>query len=122
MEKLQIAKYGMMQVTAIVYGVLASGAAVKINRSWLDEGYIMPDTFYRAIFYRDYGIYCLGFVVIWVVLVSYLSSPLSKWDFQESNLSVTGLVLTLIFAIVGTSIAISGATPPPHLITGVSVP
>jgi len=114
MEKFQIAKYGMMQVTAIVYGVLASGAAVKFNRGWLEQGYIMPASFYRAMFYRDYGFALLGLVLLWVTLVSYLSSPLSKWDFRERNLSVSGLVLAILFAVAGTWIAFGGATPPPH--------
>lgn len=114
MDKVQIAKYGMMQVAAIVYGVLASGAAVKLNKSWLEQGYTMPDAYYRAIFYRDYGVCLLGVVILWVVVISYLSSPLSKWDLDESSLSISGLVLTIIFAILGTCLAFGGATPPSH--------
>jgi len=114
MEKFQIAKYGMMQVTAIVYGILASGAAVKFNKSWIEQGYTMPDAYFRAIFYRDYGVYLLGLVIIWAVVVSYLSSPFSKWDFEEHNLSISGLVLAILFAIMGSCLAVGGATPPPH--------
>jgi len=74
----------------------------------------MPDTYDRAIFYRDHGIWLLGLVMVWVVAVSYLSSPLSKWDFEERNLSISGLVLTILYAVAGTWIAFGGATPPPH--------
>lgn len=118
MEKFQIAKYGLMQVTAVVYGVLASGAAVKFNRGWSDQGYPMPDTFYRAMFYRDYGYYLLLVVLAWTVGASYFSSPWSRHNFDENTLIHSGMALTLLFAIVGSVIAFSGAIPPPHLTFG----
>jgi len=114
MEKFQIAKYGMMQVTAIVYGVLASGAAVKFNKSWLEQGYIMPDTYYRAIFYRDYGMYLLFLIILWTAAIAYLSSSLSKYNIEERYLPISGLVLAIFFAIAGTVIAFGGATAPVH--------
>jgi H+/Cl- antiporter ClcA len=118
MEKFQIAKYGLMQVTAVVYGVLASGAAVKFNRSWLDQGYLMPDTFYRAMFYRDHGYYLLVVVLAWTIGAAYFSSPQSRHNFDESTVIHSGMALTLILAIVGSVIAFGGATPPPHLTFG----
>jgi len=122
MEKFQIAKYGMMQVTAIVYGILASGAAVKFNKYWLEHGYTMPDAYYRAAFYRDYGISLLVFAILWTAIISYLSSPLSKWNLDERYLSVSGLALAIFFAIAGSVIAFTGAEPPPHLLGGVAEP
>ena len=108
MEKFQIAKYGMMQVTAVAYGILASGAAVKLNKPFADQGLPMPDGYHYAILFRDYGFCFLGVVIIWTVVVSYLSSPFSKWDFNESNLSLSGIALAIFLAIMGTFFAIGG--------------
>jgi hypothetical protein len=114
MEKFQIAKYGMMQVTAVVYGVLASGAMVKFNRSWPDQGYAMPDSYYRAIFYRDYGFYFLFVVMAWTAGVTYLSSQFSTKNFDERTLVHSGMALTLLLAVAVTIFAAGGAAEPHH--------
>ena len=112
MEKIQIAKYGMMQVTAVVYAILACGAAVKFNRPLAEAGYAMSDAYRWAAFFREYGIWLLVAVMFWAVAVSYLGSPLSKWDFQDEHLSYSGLALTIIYAILGSYLAIGAFTSP----------
>jgi hypothetical protein len=114
MEKFRIAMYGMSQVTAIVYGVLASGATVKLNHSYLDQGYAMPNSYYFAVFYRDHGFLLLFLVLVWAVAVGYLSVVPSRWSIEENAITVTGIGLTLLFAILGTILAFAGATPPVH--------
>jgi hypothetical protein len=112
MEKFQIAKYGLMQVTALVYGILASGAAVKWNKPFADQGQIMPDSYYVAAFFRDYGFCFFGIIVIWTVSVSYLSSPFSKWEMEEETLAYSGMILAIILALTGTFVAFGGAIHP----------
>jgi hypothetical protein len=114
MEKFRIALYGMTQVTAIVYGVLASGAAVKFNRYWLDQGYSMPDAYYRAMFYRDHGFLLLLLVLVWAVVMVYFSSQWSKRRINEDEISAYGLGLTIFFAILGSVFAVGGFSEPPH--------
>jgi hypothetical protein len=104
----------MAQVTAIVYGVLASGAMVKLNHEYVDQGYQMPTSYYLAVFYRDHGFFLLFLVVAWAVVVSYLSSVPSRWSIDESTINITGIGLTIAFAILGTCLAFGGAEPPPH--------
>jgi hypothetical protein len=114
MEKFRIALYGMAQVTAIVYGVLASGATVKFNRYWLDQGYSMPSAYYWAVFYRDYGYHLLFLVVIWALAMSYFSSHWGNRRFEEREISISGIALTVTLALLGTTFAIWGAQEPPH--------
>ena len=116
MEKFRIAVYGMSQVTAIVYGVLASAAAVKLNHTYLDQGYPMPNAFYLAMFYRDHGYLLLLLVLAWAVTVGYLSAVPSKWSIEENTITATGIGLTIAFAILGTCLAFAGAAPPAHLL------
>jgi len=108
MEKFRIAIYGMAQVTAIVYGVLAAGAAVKINSRFADQGYPMPDAYYRAMFYRDHGFLLLLFVLAWAVVISWLAFVPSRWSIEERTINVTGIGLTLLFAAAGTYFAMNG--------------
>jgi hypothetical protein len=112
MEKFRIAMYGMSQVTAIVYGVLSSAAAVKINGYFLDQGYPMPTSYYLARFYRDHGCTLLLLVVAWAVTVGYLSAVPGKWTIEERTITLTGIGLTVAFAVLGTILAFAGAIPP----------
>ena len=114
MEKIQIAKYGMMQVTAVVYAILSCGSAVKVNNTMLPSPDVLPRSaaFCRALFIRDYGILFLVAILAWAIAISYLSSPLSKWDVDEDDLCYSGLALAVVFAIVGTYIAIAAAVLP----------
>jgi len=112
MERFRIAKYGIMQVTAIVYGVGASGAVVKFNKVYAEQGCKMSDGYYRALFYREHGIDLFVLVMIWTVLVSYLSSPLSKWDFKNAGLATSGKALAIFLALLGTVIALGGIIQP----------
>jgi hypothetical protein len=112
MEPFRIALYGMAQVTAIVYGVLANGAAVKLNSSFAEHGYTMPIGYHLAVFYRDYGFFLLLFVVGWAVAAGCLAVVPSKWVVDEKTITITGIGLTVFFAILGTVLAFAGAAPP----------
>jgi hypothetical protein len=114
MEKFRIAMYGMAQVTAIVYGVLATGATVKFNRYWLDLGYRMPDSYYRAMGFRDHGYFLLVLVLAWTAVMSYFSSRAGQWKVNETAITASGIGLTIFFALLGTAYAVAGATEPPH--------
>ena len=105
MEKFQIAKYGMMQVTALVYAILTSGAAVKFSKGYAEMGLPMPKLYYWALFLRDYGAWFMIGIISWILTVSYLSSPFAKQEFDADNLALTGLVLTGIVVIGGSIIA-----------------
>jgi hypothetical protein len=109
MEKFRIAMYGMSQVTAIVYGVLASSAVVKIGNHLVEQGYHMSNGYYRAMFYRDYGSYLLLLVLAWGVTISWLSFVPSRWAIEERTINVTGIGLTIAFAVLGTVLAFGGA-------------
>ncbi len=108
MEKFRIALYGMAQVTAIVYGVLAAGAAVKINSRFADEGQIMPEGYYRALFYRDHGFLLLLLVLAWAVVISWLAFVPSRWSIEERTINITGIGLALLFVVAGTYFAVNG--------------
>ena len=58
--------------------------------------------------------YRLMQVTVAVYGVSYLLSPASSRNFEESVLVHSGMALPLLFAIVGSVIAFGGATPPSH--------
>jgi hypothetical protein len=117
MEKVQIVRYALMQIVAVMYGVWSCAAAVKINRPFADDGFTMPDMYYRAVFFRDYGAWFLLLAVIWTVLVAYLSSPYAKWEVDEGTLTWSGILVAVFLVFVGTSLALGGASPPPHLLT-----
>jgi intracellular septation protein A len=114
MEKFRIGLYGFAQVTAIAYGVLATGATVKFNRYWIDQGYDMPDGYYRAIFYRDHGYFLLLLVVAWAIATAWYSSQWAEWKIGERTISLSGVALAILFAVIGTYFAINGAQEPPH--------
>lgn len=118
MEKFRIGMYGMAQVMAIAYGVLGCGAAVKVNRPLLDYGYSMPPVYYNALFYRDHGFWLFLIVLFWAGIAAYLSSEWGQWKMDEGAISATGITLTILFVMAGTSLAMGAAMPPPHLITG----
>jgi len=105
MEKFQIAKYGMMQVTAIVYGILVCGAMVKLSVYGGDPAH--ADRFLAAGFFRDYGVWFLGLVPLWSAAAAYLISPLSRWDFDADEILTSGFILAIAYAILGTIIAFS---------------
>jgi len=102
MEKFQIAKYGMMQVTAIVYGVLASGGCVKMWGKMAGDDYPKPAIYYGARFFHDYGLCLLLLVLGWTMLVSYLSSEYSPWDWNGEDLALSGLALAILLAVLST--------------------
>jgi len=117
MEKAQIVRYALMQVVALIYGVLASGTAVKLNKPMEDAGYVMPAAYYHAIIFRDYGIYLFAVIIVWTAVTAYLSSPFSSRQPSEVTLTISGIVLAIILAIAGTMMAFGGMFPPhPHLL------
>ena len=122
-EKFQIAKYGLMQVTAIVYGVLACGAATKLGRTMAGTEHPMSAGYHYALLFRNYGLLFLILVIAWTAAASYFSSPLAKRQFDVDALAVTGLGLAFLFAAAGTVLAfwgVSAGSSSPHLITGSS--
>jgi hypothetical protein len=111
MEKFRIAMYGMAQVTAIVYGLLASGATTKCVKQLYGPGTPMPAGFYWAQTYRDYGIFLLLLVIAWTVAVSYFLLPRFNHGYEERTLSFSGLALAILFAVIGTFFAVQGMSP-----------
>ena len=112
MEKARIVKYALMQIVALIYGILFSAATVKLNKPLAEEGYTMPDAYYRAVFFRDYGAWLLIIVILWTMAVAYLSSPLSRLQIDEAMLTVSSLGVAILFGIAGTIIAFGGMMPP----------
>ena len=121
MDKVQIVRYALMQIVAVMYGVWGSAGGVKINKQFVEMGYDMPPAYYRAIFFRDYGFWFLIIVLIWTIAVSYLSSPYANYEVSEGTLTWSGMILALLIFIVVTTIALGGAAPPPHLMGGSSL-
>jgi hypothetical protein len=103
MEKFQIAKYGLMQVTAVIYGILVTGAIVRIAHRVFEQPDLYPPispALYRAQVFYHYG-FCLFLIVIgWTVIAGYLSSSLSPWDFDPDNVALSGLVLAILLSLV----------------------
>ena len=118
MEKAQIVRYALMQLVALIYGVLAAGVAVKVNKLNADQGYTMPDAYYRAIFVRDYGCWFFFIVILWALFAVYQTR--SHNGLSEGTLTATGIGLAIVLALAGTSIAFAGAEPPPHLLIPLS--
>ena len=116
MEKFRIAMYGMTQVTAIVYGVLASGTVLKVSHPWPNLVDPTPPSFNLGMFYRDHGYYLLILVVAWAVATSYMSSDWSQNRIDEGAITKSGLGLTIFYAILGTFLAFMAAMPQPVLV------
>jgi hypothetical protein len=112
MEKAQIVRYALMQLTALIYAVLGAATAVRINRPLAEQGYPMPDPYYRAVSIRDYGCWLFVFVILWTVFAVHQSQ--SPNGLSEETLTATGIGLALLFAIAGTFIAIAGAAAPAY--------
>jgi hypothetical protein len=118
MEKFRIGLYGLAQVTAIAYGVLASAAIVKVSHSPEEIEEFRAHPFLNGgVVYRDYGFYLLLLVVAWAIFSAYQSSDWAKNRIDESNITSTGLGLTILYAILGTFLAFSGAFPQ-HVLVG----
>ena len=98
----QIAKYALMQVTALVYGVLICGLVTKGEKTLLMEGQNLSNTYWLAVFCRDYGIYLSVLILIWTTIVAFYSSPLAAREIDELWLTCSGLLLAGLFAAVGT--------------------
>ncbi|MCE0483264.1 MAG: hypothetical protein LV479_03385 [Methylacidiphilales bacterium] len=109
MEKFQIAKYGLMQVVAVAYGMLASGAVIKLAKKigGFDDT-SLPTGFHYAAFFRDYGFWLFLIILGWTALVAYLTSPFSLWFFEPEKLILSGLIFAILLAIIGTLIPFSG--------------
>jgi hypothetical protein len=124
MEKFRIAIYGMMQVTAIVYGILLSGAGVKACNTTFGPEIIsygvMPAGYYRAILFREYGLWLLVGVITWTIAVTYFSSPYSPWSFDSDRLALSGLVLAIALAIMSAFFALGSLVPFLYVTTGMS--
>ena|ERR1700761_1254425 len=115
MEKFRIGLYGFAQVTAIAYGVLASGAIVKVSHSPEE---IQNHPFLNGgVIYRDYGFYLLLLVLAWAIISAYQSSDWAKKRIDEDDITSSGLGLTILYAIFGTFFAFSGAFPQ-HVLVG----
>jgi hypothetical protein len=80
---------------------LAGGTAVKLGKPWVELGYPMSPVYWAASYYRDYGI-CLFLVVIaWTCFAAYQASPFSKRSFDEHWLIWSGILLFIIFFLLG---------------------
>lgn len=118
MEKFRIGFYGMTQVAAIVYGVLASGTVLKVTYPWPnpDETAAPPPPFNPGMFYRDHGDFLLALVIVWAVCAAYCSSDGSRDRIDEAEITKSGLGLTIVYAILGTLCAFMAGMPQPILV------
>jgi len=105
MENFQIAKYALMQVLALVYGMLACGAAVKVTRPFADAGMSMSEPYYLAILLRDYGLWFFIIIFAWTFLVGYYSSTLTTRTVSPLTLAISGITITLLIFISSSIIA-----------------
>ena len=105
MEKFQIAKYGMMQVVALAYGILSCGTAVKICRPLVESGYPMPAIYWGARFDRVYGLCVFMLVVGWTAFAAYYSSSFPKRNIDERWLTGSGMLFFVLLLILGTILA-----------------
>ena len=112
MEKVQIVRYALMQIAALIYSVLAAGAAVKLDKQVPIAVVDLPSICHWAAFVSDYGFLFLIIVVIWTVVVSYLSSPFAKLEVGEGTLTWSGIIIAILIAIAGTMIAFLAAYSP----------
>lgn len=117
MEKFRIAFYGMTQVAAIVYGVLAAGTILKVTHPWPNPDEISPPSFNLGMFYRDHGYFLLVLVVVWAIYASYMSSDWSQKQIDEEEIIKSGLGLTIFYTILSTILAFS-AIFPQHILVG----
>jgi hypothetical protein len=102
MEKFRIAQYGLIQVAAIIYGMLSCGAIVKAGKLTLDVGRAVPDVYYFAFYFREYGLLSFMLVVAWTVYCAFKSSSLAHRPIDERHIVISGLVLSALFFIAST--------------------
>jgi len=105
MEKFQIAKYGMMQVTALAYGILACGTTVKLGKPLVESGYTMPPIYWSALFYRDHGILLLAVIIVWTIAAAYYSSPFPSRNIDERWLIGSGMLFFITLFLAGSILA-----------------
>ena len=91
MEKVQIARYALMQITALVYAILTCGAAVKLSAWKVEIGRPLPEAYFWAVFMRDYGLLFSPLILLWVFWVSYRTvvlceEPPSWWSYAAIGL------------------------------------
>ena len=113
MESFRIGFYGMAQVAAIVYGVLASGTVLKVTHPWPnpDEPTAPAPDFNPGMFYRDHGLFLLVLVIAWAAGSAYLSSERSRYQVNEEEIAKSGMGLTIAYALLGTLCAFLAAMP-----------
>jgi hypothetical protein len=99
MEKFQIAKYALMQVVALVYGMLVCGTGVKWARPKVEEGFPMSDPYYMAMFVRDYGLWFFVIIFAWTLLAGYYSSTLTTREVSPLGLAISGIMIALLFCV-----------------------
>jgi len=104
MEKAQIVRDALMQIAALVYGVLGAGLAVKINKPLEEEGWALPAVCYYAKSFRDYGWGFFVVIIAWTIFVSYYSSPFAPREIRSRYLIISGIAFALFLAIIGTII------------------
>jgi ABC-type Fe3+-siderophore transport system permease subunit len=109
MEKFQIAKYAMMQVVALVYGMLVCGTGVKWARPRAEAGIPMTDSYYVAMFVRDYGLWFFVIIFAWTFLAGYYSSTLSRRYVSPLTLAISGIIISLLFAFSCSTIAVQAS-------------
>jgi hypothetical protein len=106
MDKVQIAKYAMMQVVALVYSMLACGTVVKLMNRYLQNGLPMSNFYYATRLVRDYGLWFFVIILGWTLLAAYYSSSLSTREVSSLKLAISGMVIAILFAVVATFMAL----------------
>lgn len=126
MEKLQIAKWALIQLTALVYSILICGAAVKItNMLWADYPWVpRPGAFGYALFMKNYGWFFFFCILVWTAVTAYYSSTLNP-EGETPWLVKVALGFTLLLFLYSTLFSLgtvmTSMSGPPHLITGVAL-
>lgn len=112
MNSRQIIIFSFMQITAVVYGVLATALACKLGRLVLEsDSGTAPFVFVMADYYRNYGFVLFLPIILWTGIMGYYSSPLSPREISIDTISKFGMTLAIFYAALGTFMAFCGMSP-----------
>lgn len=113
MEKFRIAFYGIIQVVALSYGILATGVVIKGAKYVVSH----PDIYsgsspdlplssqhlaHAVIYYHDHGIFLSLLIISWTAFCAYHAFWPSSWNITEKFIVTSGLAMSGFFFILGT--------------------
>jgi hypothetical protein len=104
MEKFRIAQYGLMQVAAIIYGVLSCAAVIRLCKPLTEMN--VTNVFYdKAMFYKNYGAILLLVPLAWSIFCAVRSEEQGDKQLSEIWIAASGWTLFILFVIIGSILA-----------------